>query len=256
MTRAVSVDELQRAWSALEGGQFRASAKLRSSGSENWSPTEIVVVVVGAAGRVGATTVALAMGEVASGRVRLVECAPPDRSGLAYATSAELGDAGGWRRGSREALLVERPLAWNDEPSPIPAPIQTERDLTILEIGTAPRVLGWADGVVATAPQVIVTVATIPGLRALDRLLEPSRPTGGTSCVVVGPNLGRWPKQLRLSMTHRVRDCVDSGQLFTVPEDPRLRLTGLTASPLPRHVASACAPILDQLIHRRKDLSC
>jgi adenylylsulfate kinase-like enzyme len=68
-----------------------------------WTSTDVggavVVVLAGHAGA-GASTVALAIAEalVDHRRVQLVEYADPIRSGLAAASSVELGAQVGWRR--------------------------------------------------------------------------------------------------------------------------------------------------------------
>src|SRR5699024_4085120 len=95
---AVSVEELQRAWVAIQDGRFRhrgPNATLRASttsgASTEWTPTGQVVAVVGAAGRVGSSTVALALATAADTPARVVECCSPTLSGFTSAASAELG---------------------------------------------------------------------------------------------------------------------------------------------------------------------
>ena len=75
-TRPVAVEELRRAWHAVQDGAFRHPARPQDVApatpiatvampkpAERWTPTsgELVVPVVGAAGSCGATTVALAL---------------------------------------------------------------------------------------------------------------------------------------------------------------------------------------------------
>ena len=116
--RLVSVDELRRAWQAIDAGQFRAGSSPSSGvGSEvvgpveGWVPAagERVIAVVGCAGSVGASTVALAIGTVWPGSARVVECCPAGVSGLAAAPTAELGrHRSGWLVGRREGLVIDR----------------------------------------------------------------------------------------------------------------------------------------------------
>ena len=104
--RPVGVDELRRAWLAVQAGDFRrphpkqrAVAPASPAASVEWTPAsdELVIPVVGAAGSCGATTVALALATAAKGRARVVECASASLSGLAAASTAELGaDDHGW----------------------------------------------------------------------------------------------------------------------------------------------------------------
>lgn len=248
MTAPVSVDELQRAWSAVQAGQFRTDGVPRRERSEiAWTPAEQVVVVTGASSRVGATAVALAIGETSDVSTRLIEYASADVTGLAEATSAELGVSDGWRRGARGDLLIERPapLAGHHVQ---PTPAATTCELTILDVGLGAGASGqqaeWLSNVVATAPLVVVGEATIPGLHALNRRLDQSPRSEGTWCAVIGPPVRRWPRALRSAWSPRLHEAVESGRLRTVPEDPHLRMTGLTPEPLPQRVTTACAPIV------------
>ena len=96
----VDVDELKRAWHAVQAGEFRTPQR-RARGDrrddtrpmDTWTPEpwEEALVVLGCAGSSGATTVALAMGLSAMAPVRVVECGSVTTSGLAAASTAELG---------------------------------------------------------------------------------------------------------------------------------------------------------------------
>src|SRR5215217_1398563 len=91
----VSVDELQRAWLALQSGEFRGAAqpwvKKRTPPhtSRVWtaSPGEQVLSVVRCPGARGATTFALALATAAKDAARVVECSAPTSSGLAAAST-------------------------------------------------------------------------------------------------------------------------------------------------------------------------
>lgn len=257
MTMAVSVDELQRAWTAVESGQFRSGGSRRRELSRTWSPREDVVAVMGATGRVGASTVALTMAEASSGSVRVVECAPMHASGLAFASTAELGETdGSWRGGTRGRVLLERAAREHSRIGDIAVPSETERALTILDVGRDPSAVldtdTWLAEALTTLPLVVVTAATVPGLRALDQVLQRIARPAATWCVVIGPSLRKWPKPLRLSATERIRESLSASRLVTVPTESSLGLSGLTADPIPGRVLAACGPLVDQLLDHLK----
>lgn len=253
MTMPVSVDELQRAWTALESGQFRSSSSHRRDQFRAWSPSEDVIAVVGATGRVGASTTALAMAESVSRSTRVVECAPMHASGLAFATTAELGETGAtWRGGTRGRVLLERTAREHSRIEDITVPSETGRELTILDVGWDPvGILGtntWLADSLATVPLVVVTVATGPGVRALDQVLHRTVRPVDTWCVVIGPSVRRWSKPVHRAVTGRVNQAIATGRLVTVPSEPALGLSGLTAEPIPGRVLAACAHLVDQML--------
>lgn len=258
----VSVEELQRAWAAIVAGEFRTGLDTHGGrrSTARWEPDEPVVVVAGATGRVGASTVAVAAATGADGPVRVVECGPMHATGLAAATTAELGvtDAG-WRQGSRDRVRIERTTASFDHPAAVPVPAPAVCDLTLLDVGwDLAQLVGadtWLGAVVDTAPLVLVSVATAPGLRALDTALRLTRRAADSWCVVVGPRHRKWRRPLRLASSPAVDAMADRGRLLTVPEVPAIALHGLTPDPLPAHLVSACRPIVDQTVdhlHRRR----
>jgi hypothetical protein len=257
VTGPVSVDELQRAWDALQAGGFRSGTPRRRQPSEAWVPSEKVVVVVGALSRTGATTIALAIGDTATEATRLIECTTAERAGLADATRAELGVFDGWRRGARGNLVIERPVRSGPSPRQVPVPCGTGADLTIIDLGWIAKQdePSWAENILVTAPQVIVSEATVLGVRALDRWLEQAARPNDTWCAVIGPGFRRWPRALRHETSARISQAYEAGRLQTVPEDARLRVIGPTVAALPRRVTSACASILGQIIHRPEGTS-
>ena len=116
---AVSVDELKRAWTAVQAGDFRtgtdrgAARSQRPTGPADpeWIPAagERTIAVLGSAGTVGTSTVALALGLTAPDPVRVIECCSADASSMAAASTAELGlHTSGWRQGKRDHVLLER----------------------------------------------------------------------------------------------------------------------------------------------------
>src|SRR4051794_38572820 len=132
MTIAVSVEELQRAWAAVASGEFRSrnSPARRDRGS--WSPRGRVLAVVGATGRVGATSVALAVAEAAHVPARVIECPPVHASGLTAAAQAELGiNATGWRKGIRDGVVIERSPIGVHTVESLPVPDDSDYELSI-----------------------------------------------------------------------------------------------------------------------------
>lgn len=174
---AVSVGELQRAWRAVTAGAFRPggqrSTPTRPSVpdprhapgvSATWRATGPVLAVVGCAGSVGASTVAVAVAEAitetstktgvetgtgtaaavwsgggeAGARVRVLDCAPASWSGLVSACTAELGPVGsGWTRGRRGQTVIDRLIGHPAAPAAVPIPLD--------DLGPAVTVvdLGW-----------------------------------------------------------------------------------------------------------------
>lgn len=200
------------------------------------------VVVLAAHGGAGASTVALALAEAVAARGRfahLVECAPPPRSGLLAAATAELGlDASGrWRRGTRGDVVIDR-LAGDASPAELcwPADPASDREgMTIVDAGSDVRPGGWGD-----APLLVVCRATVPGLRHAEHLLH--RLARSVSVAVVGPP--RWPGPVRAGVGPRLTECRRAGQVVGVPLDRALGLTGVHAAGLPRPLAASGRALL------------
>ena len=110
----VSVTELQRAWQAVRGGQFRraagetprpfpqAGAPGRTSdgpGARWWSDVPLLPVL-GCHGGAGASTLAAAVADCLTGPVRLVEACGAGGSGLVGYATAELGLRAAQRTGT------------------------------------------------------------------------------------------------------------------------------------------------------------
>ena len=131
---AHSVAELREAWRAIEGGEFAhepRSAPTARSAATVWTPapSERVVAVLGCAGGVGTSTVALALATATGASARVVECCPPLASGFSAAANAELGTEGTWRRGGRGDVLLERPITGD---ATVPVPTQSSIEWTFL----------------------------------------------------------------------------------------------------------------------------
>ena len=198
-----------------------------------------MVAVLGCAGGVGASTVALALATATGVPARVVECCPPFSSGFSAAANAELGTEGPWRRGSRGDVLLERPTA-SDATVPVPAAAKVE--WTILDAGWTSMShpgAGWLGSMVRTLEEVVVvTNATAPGLRRLESCAELlGRDVLG---VVVGPAAKRWPRPVKVAaagIPARVH-------LTDFPLDSRLQVTGLTPDSLPAPLLKAAENVL------------
>jgi hypothetical protein len=228
---------------------------------------ETVVPVVGVGGG-GATTVALAMAVAAGGLVvgagsggpvvsgapaRVVECCPASVSGLAAASTAELGVAGAWRRGTRDGVLLERLVGEPDSASgvPVPSPPGTGGVplLTVLDVGWRPgQVMSvgcWLSDVLAGVPAVVVVVpAAVRGFQRLEgvaSVLGPERVVLG----VVGPaRRKRWPGPAARSAGYLAREVLAGGRVVEVREDAGLAVAGVDSSPLPKQLLSAAGKLL------------
>lgn len=251
----VAVDELSRAYQAAIGGEFRTGHRSRSrpaSARSEWSPAagEQVVAVTACLGGAGASTVALGLA-TSAGSARVVECCTVAASGLAGASSAELGiTADGWVQGSREQVLIERRGDRIDGPSRCPVPTAATMRLTVLDCVWDVDLLtadhGWLGTAVREAPVVVaVTRPTVPGLRRLEAALGL---LGGrrTLAVVVGIEK-RWPKLVEQALGPYARELRTAGRLVGLPHDPNLAVSGLTPEPLPTAVLAGCSALLDLL---------
>ena len=265
---AVSVEELKRAWHAVQAGRFRRSpATTRPAACQAtvWEPpsSERVLPVVGCVGSCGASALALALATASGGRARVIECSSATASGLAGASTAELGpDASGWTRGTRGEVVLERTgdvLAGVGE-VPVPSAPPHPVEVSVLDVGwelgqvvAAPSWLG--DQVAQAAAVVLVTTATVPGLRrleaALDLLTGSAVGTGsgaatGTAVLaaVVGPRRRKWAKPVQHAAGPLTRAVDRDGHLVEVPRDPVLAVAGLTPRPLPASLLTCATDLL------------
>jgi hypothetical protein len=263
---AVGVDELRRAWRAAQAGQFRrgrpglATATLAPppgpptpSGSLpltglRWEPFEPVVAVVACSGPTGASAVALAMATVA-GAARVIDCVGAGVSGLAAASTAELGRPDlRWVRASRDRVLIDRV---DDPPlgaGPVPVPPVADRPLELsvvdlgCDVGQVAASGSWLSELL-TGRVVVVSAATVPGMHRLERalrLLEHGDPVA----VVLGPRRRRWPREAARELGPKGRALDRAGRLIDAPQNRRLRVRGLDAAPLPPPLLAAAADLL------------
>lgn len=261
----VSLGELQRAWEAVQSGRFRSSAHpgsadptaTTSTAAGEWFPAETVIPVIGAGGSVGATTLALALATSSSAPARVVECCSSSASGLASASTAELGTTGtGWRRGLRDGLhhriLLERAAGRIATAAAVPLPTDPDQpvSVTFLDCGWELDHLladGWLAELVTTAPTlVIAATATVPGMRRLEVVLDA---VGSSQVIaaVLGPRRKKWGRSVEgsLGSATRALDAVDG--LIEIPLDRDLAVHGPTSAPLPQPLLTAAAHLIDRL---------
>lgn len=263
----VSVAELQRAWLAVKDGRFlpgatglppcrTAAPHDGGGGGTRWTPGVPVLPVLGCHGAAGATTVAVAVATVLELPVRVVEAAPPGCSGLTGFATAELGQTGsGWVRGHRDLLVLDRLQDGYVSPDQIPVPDPDPQDGSSLHVldagwpmGILVRSAGWVrSSVMNSEAVVLVTTATVPGLRRLEGVLHELDPLpSGVAVVVQGPKRRRWPREVASCIGPRTRSLLQE-DLVEVPHDPGLAVRGLDTSPLPGCVLSAATTIAQLL---------
>jgi hypothetical protein len=257
----VSVAELKRAWNAVEAGWFRTGTggshdpreRAPLPGGKGWEPgpAEQVLAVIGCAGSCGASTIALALAGAAGSSARVVECSTVGASGLAAASTAELGlHESGWTRGTRDGVLLERASDVLANLQEVPTPSAPDRiiALTVLdvgwEIGQVLATPAWLGEQVLSADMlVLVAVATVPGLRRLESALDLLAGTN-ICAAVIGPKPKKWPRPVGHSAGPLTRGLEAAGRLVNVSEDRALAIAGLDATPLPSPVLDAAATLL------------
>lgn len=266
----VSVDELQRAWHAVQDGHFRPGApehrltrgmaRARASKGDtcpNWVPTVGVLPVLGCHGSAGATTVAVAVATALARPVRVVEASQAGASGLAGFATAEMGGTGtGWLRGRRDDLVLDRLedgyVSLRDLPLPHPDLAEEASSLNILDVGWAVETLalspGWVRSSVLDARDlVMVTTATVPGLRRLEGALHELDTSRGRLVVAVqGPKRRRWPREVTHCVSSRTANVLDEA-LVEIAHEPSLAIRGLDTAPLPGALLSAATTITQLL---------
>lgn len=247
-TRPVGVDELKRAYRAVQAGTFRRGHH-QPRPSPRWIPSAPVLAVVGASGGSGASTLALALA-TAAGTARVVQCASPTAAGLTAAATAELGrDPGGWVRGTRDAVLLERPAEVLGGPHEVPHPRPGMGDGLVVvdvawELGTVLAGHGWlTDLLEGPGPVVLVAAPTVPGLRRLDTALG-LLAHGHPVVALVGPRRRALPRPVASAMRALSRAHDLTGRVVDVPADAHLRTCGVDSTPLPPGLLLAATELL------------
>ncbi|QNP55360.1 hypothetical protein [Tessaracoccus defluvii] len=197
-----------------------------------------MVAVVGVAGGVGATVVALAVAE-ALGASRLVEFSAPGLSGLAAASSVELGTRQGWIIGSRGGVQLQR-LASSDA---VMLAASEADGLTVMDLGL------WPDDLAGTRPGVLVAVAacSVPSVRRLEARLDQLKSSVQVVPVITAVPGRSLPKPVGGVLGPSIRRSAAAGRLVLVPECSSLRVGGVTVDPLPRRLQSAAGVIASRV---------
>lgn len=263
MPRPVGVDELRRAWRAVQDGQFRAhpgtarrpsprTPPLPPASHREWTHCEAVLPVLGCVGQAGASTLALAIATAAA-PARVLECCTVTASGLTTAATAELGTTdNGWTVGRRHQVGIGRTTQVLLGAGEVPVPDRAAADikLTVLDVGWETGQLMASDSwiracVLQVATVVVVATPTIPGLRRLETALTLlDRPRALVA--VVGAPRRRWPRHLTAAMGPLTIAADSDGRLITIPTDKDLALRGLDSAPLPTSLLTAAETLLRQ----------
>lgn len=242
-TATYSLAELRAAYSALQSGNFAApptAAPAPIIDAPTLPPPEDfagVVGVVGISGGVGTTTVALAVAE-AIGAARLVEFSDPQSSGLAAASTAELGEEAGWNVGVRHGLRLERRTTPGIGMLP-----GVDGQVVVLDMGT------WTGPLPKVGFTALVMVAgcSVPSIRRLNARLDALDPAVVVIPVINGTPGRTVPRQVVGAFGPALRDATAEKAVLIVPECPALRISGLTPEPLPRPLRTAVTLINDLL---------
>lgn len=254
--RPVGVEELKRAWRAVQAGDFRtghrpeppAASRGRVTRAAAWEPGERVLPVLGCQPQAGTSALALGIATVA-GEARVVECCSAEASGLNAAATAELGVTAGWALGRRDGVHLVRTtgvhLAADELPPPLGPPPGT--DLTVLDVGwdTAHVLVtsGWlADELTGTGVVVVVAIATVPGLRRLETTLT-LLDRASAVVAVRGVARRRWPAWLAAELGPTARRLEAADRLVAVPHDKHLSGWGVTTDPLPAPLLTAAEAV-------------
>lgn len=232
MTAVRGLEDVRRAWRTVEAA------------NTEWVPAGPVVMVLSAHGGAGGSTVALAIA-TAAGDARIVECCTASASGLAAASTAELGQAGAdWRRGSRGPVLIDRLAGRATSLAEIPTPPECDRRLTVVDCAGDPDVAvnsaGWLSRLARGLDQIVVVARpTVPGLR---RLETASMVLGGhrVRAVLVGC-ARRDLRAVEQAAGPWTRSALAADAVALVPHDPRLAMAGLSPDDLPASVLDACS---------------
>ncbi|WP_114905370.1 hypothetical protein [Ornithinimicrobium murale] len=254
----VSVQELRRAWQAVEAGEFRAHPRPSPqsvSSVQPWVPSHQVLPVLGCHGHAGATTAATALATASDQRARVLETSNRSATGLAAAANAELGlSESGWVRSTRGTVVLERTNTVVATPNATPHPDDSGGpfELTVLDTGWEAGALlaadSWVSATVLEAPAlVLVTTATVPGMRRLEAVLHMVGDTSARVVLVTGPRRRRWPREVTHSRGPLSQAVDTAGALLELPHDPALATNGLDDCPLPAGVLATASQVLQLL---------
>ncbi len=259
-TRPVPIGELLNAWLALQSGAFREGhsptpPRTAPSDHRGWLPCpgEAPVLVVGCAGTVGASTLALLLAG-ASKRSRVLDCAPAAYSGLAGASTAELGQTvDGWTQGRRGTVLIQRRPDQPAAPAAVPPPPGgNPGQITVIDSWWPLRDLlattGWLADLARTCPRVVMVArGSIPGTRQLEADLRAAG-TGRCWAVLTGVPSRQLPRPVEHSLGPYAAGLHADGRLLLLPHDSRLAVAGITTNPFPRLFDRTARTLLEGLL--------
>jgi hypothetical protein len=219
------------------------------------APTAQLVRVRAANAGAGASTIALALADVAdlAGiRTRVLDAAAPEWSGLLGATVTELGAAEGWRRGRRgEGVLIDRVEAPIRTPGEVPRPRSADGiDLTVLDAGWSRRELLASDPRpwLATTPAQAEIVVTRPHGLALSQAeaaladLQDHMAADRVLVVVVGTS--RWRRRDFASAGRMLRTAHEKDAVVFAPLLPATAMPGLGSDGLPKPLTTTSRRLL------------
>lgn len=212
---------------------------------------------------------------------RVVDCGSLTESGISAASTVELGrHPSGWWRGTRGDVLLERAGGYVTGPDAVPVPcpwpepsatVQVGGRLTVVDVGwDLERVLhhpSWVRSALLSADAaVLVTTATVPGLRCLevcldllsDATIESTDAVTSAGrwsevmAVVLGPPRRRWPRAVGHGLGPRTR-CLDrEGRVTVAPYDRGLAVNGLDPAPLATPLLKFATGLLNDLSFDRR----
>jgi hypothetical protein len=235
---------------AAQSGMANLGTTRGGAAGSDWRPAGRVVAVVAAHAGAGASTVAVTLAEALAktgARVRLIEVADPSRSGLAAATSAELGEDGsGWRRGRRGAVTLDRLADRVASLEAVPEPRgcdTTSPETLVLDIGWPARDAfagsGWLATALSAASVLVVFRPTVPGIRQTEYLLADLEACTRSPLTLAAIGPGRWPGAATASAGSQLRAARAGGRIVAVPLDRRIGVDGVTAEPLSKSLLGA-----------------
>lgn len=250
--------ELRAAAAALAAGRFATDGAARRHNDHRpatWRPESPLVRVTAANAGAGASTIALALADVASHdtQVRLLDAAAPTWSGLVGASVTELGAQAGWRRGRRnDQLVIDRLQPHASTPADLPAPRDHEPvSLTVLDVGWTRRELtahphGWLNSV-ESAEGVVDVVVTRADAAAFGQAEAALEHTDLDACVLVVVGANRWSGSEFASVGHRMRQLRANESISFVPHLGARALSGLGPGRLPRPLLSCAQRLLERI---------
>lgn len=212
------------------------------------------ILVLGAHPGAGASTVALALADLATpppgaaGAVHLIDAASREHSGLLCAAEHELGRDGDWLVGRRGPIVLYRPAVPLASAGDIPSLPLPNGGVLVIDAGWPHReLLRSPTPLTSLLPRcqvVLVCRASIPGVRRAQLAIAdlPDSP------LVVGVGASRWPGPVRATFGHKLCEAVDAGRGVVVPTSRRLEVHGIGPEPLPRAATGAVAPLVADVL--------